>query len=193
MEFPLGVTAADLGGGGGPPQKNRMHRLIRFYDGRVAHNETLLMYLCNVSSRHAAQANVMARTKRGAAEKLVDITNSDQFHIDCAVAAKDPESDEAKELVCLIAPLIRLAGQPVPWSPLERLSATYHLYSLYHTFGPPSFFITFAPKTLTNELVLTFGMMQANDKAKTIDMTLAKNLQYRVKLLSSNTVAQGRA
>ena len=92
------------------------------------------------------------------------------------VDAKDPESDEAKELVRSIAPLIRLAGQQVSWSPLERLSATYHLYALYHTFGPPSFFMTFAPKTLTNELVLTFGMMQANDKARTIDMTLPKNL-----------------
>ena len=47
-------------------------------------------------------------------------------------------------------PLIRFAGQQVPWSSLERLSATYRLCTLYHTFGPPSFFTTFTPKTLTN-------------------------------------------
>ena len=50
--------------------------------------------------------------------------------------------------------MIRLADWKVPWGPLERLSVTVCLHTLCHTFGPASFFITFAPKTLTNELVL---------------------------------------
>ena len=179
VEFPLGVTADDIGGGGGVIKKNHLHRLMRFYDGRVAKNETLLMYLCNVEMRHSSQSNVTARVRKDSAAKLVNVTNSDQFHHDCAVAEKDPESEEAKELVKTVAPLIRLAGAQVRWGPLERLSATHHLYALYHTFGPPSFFVTFAPKTLTNELVLKFGQMQANGDYKDIDMKLPRNLQYR--------------
>ena len=76
---------------------------------------------------------------------------------------------------------------------MERTSATYHLYAMYHTFGPPAFLITFAPKTLTNELMLTFGAMQEVNKIKQVDIQLPRNLQHRVKILTSNTVAQARA
>ena len=179
VEFPLGITADNIGGGGGPMNKKHLHRLMRFYDGRVSKNETLLMYLCDVMMRHTSQGNVTARVKKQAAAKLVQITNSAQFVTDCVVAEKDPESVEAKELVQQIGPLVRVAGAHVPWGPLERLSATHHLYALYHTFGPPAFFITFAPKTLTNELVLEFGQMQADEKYRTVEMQLPQNLQHR--------------
>jgi len=179
VEFPLGVTDDNIGGGGGPMHKNHLHRLMRFYDGRVSKNETLLMYLCDVTMRHASQGNVTARVKKESAGELVQITNNPQFITDCAVAEKDPESTEAKELVQQIGPLIRVAGAHVPWGPLERLSATHHLYALYHTFGPPAFFITFAPKTLTNELVLIFGQMQSDGNCRRVEMQLPQNLQRR--------------
>ena len=178
VEFPLGIRDDDLGGGGGLISKKHLHRLVRFYDGRVAKNETLLMYLCNAISRHRSQSNVTARVRKDSAAKLVELANSEKFQHDSAIAEKDPESEEAKELVKQISPLVQLAGGKVPWSPLERLSATHHMYALYHTFGPPAFFVTFAPKTLTNELVLTFGLIQG-DPGDTTDLRLPENLQHR--------------
>ena len=136
------------------------------------------MYLCNAFSRHRSQSNVTARVRKDSAAQLVELTNAEQFQHDSVIAEKDPESEEAKELVKQISPLVQLAGGKVPWSPLERLSATHHMYALYHTFGPPAFFVTFAPKTLTNELVLTFGLMQ-RDPNDTIDLQLPENMQHR--------------
>ena len=188
IEFPLGVTDENIGGGG-PMHKKHLHRLMRFYDGRVSKNETLLMYLCDVTMRHASQGNVTARVRKEAAGELVQITNNPKFIADCVVAEKDPDSVEAKELVQEIAPLIRVAGAHVPWGPLERLSATHHLYALYHTFGPPAFFITFAPKTLTNELVLVFGQMQSDDNYRRVEMNLPRNLQHRYNTVCIETHA----
>ena len=113
MEFPLGINEDDLGGGGGPMSKKNLYRLMRFYDGRVAKNEMLLMYLGNVIMRHESQSNVSARVRKESATELVKITNNVQFHNDCVVAEKDPQSEEAKDLVGTIAPLIRLAGSHV--------------------------------------------------------------------------------
>ena len=152
-EFPLGVTEADLNGAG-PLKNGVLQRLLKFYDGRLAKNEVLHLWLTNMKMRHRALASMSAYAKKRSQEELVRVMNSDQFDVDCAIATQDPESQEAKELVRSLGPFIKLAGAQVPWGPLERLSAVYHLYALYHTFGPPSFFITFAPKTLNNDIVL---------------------------------------
>ena len=190
-EFPLGVTAEDLGGSG-PPKQAVLNRLLKFYDGRVAKNPILLLWLTNMRMRHKAIGTTSAYARKESQEKLVEFMNSRSFEIDCAIAEEDPSSQEAQELVRRVGPLLRLAGSKVPWGPLERLSATYHLYALYHTFGPPSFFITFAPKTITNHMVLKFGCMQAGEVI-TLDLNLPENLQRRVELLASNTIAQARA
>ena len=190
-EFPLGVEPEDLGGPG--PMKNaQLHRMLKFYDGRVAKNPVLLLWLTNMRMRHKAIGATSAYARKESQEQLIRFMNHEQFEHDCLIAEQDPSSTEAKELVQRVGPLLRLAGSKVPWGPLERLSATYHMYAMYHIFGPPAFFITFAPKTITNGLVLKFGCMQAADETE-VDLKLPENLQRRVQLLASNTIAQARA
>ena len=152
-EFPLGVTEVDLNGAG-PLKNGVLQRLLKFYDGRIGKNQVLHLWLTNIKMRHRALGSMSAYAKKRSQEELVREMNSQQFDVDCAIASKDSSSPEAKELVRRLGPLIKLAGSHVPWGPLERLSAVHHLYALYHTFGPPSFFITFAPKTLNNDIVL---------------------------------------
>ena len=152
-EFPLGVTETDLNGAG-PLKQGVLLRLLKFYDGRLAKNEVLHLWLTNMKMRHRSLSSMSAYAKKRSQQELVRVMNSDKFAEDCAIATKDPNSAEAKELVRRLGPLIKLAGTHVPWGPLERLSAVHHLYALYHSFGPPSFFITFAPKTLNNKIVL---------------------------------------
>lgn len=152
-EFPLGVTEADLNGNG-PLKNGVLQRLLKFYDGRLAKNPCLHLWLTNIKMRHRALGSMSAYAKKRSQAELIRVINSEEFDVHCAVATKDPTSDEAKELVRQIGPLIKLAGTQVPWGPLERLSAVHHLYAMYHMFGPPSFFITFAPKTLSNKIVL---------------------------------------
>ena len=60
-------------------------------------------------------------------------------------------------------------------------------------FGAPSYFITFAPKTLTNQLMLRFGIFQDRTCDSYSHLDLPEHLQSRVKLLTSNTIAQARA
>ena len=62
---------------------------------------------------------------------------------------------------------------------------------MYHIFGYPAFFITFAPKVLDSVLVLRFGQMQSQEGP--IELELPENLQHKVRMLSNNTVAQARA
>ncbi len=218
-EFPLGVTEDDLNGAG-PLKNGVLQRLLKFYDGRIGKNQVLHLWLTNIKMRHRALGSMSAYAKKRSQEELVREMNSEQFDVDCAIATKDPSSQEAKELVRRLGPLIKLAGSHVPWGPLERLSAVHHLYALYHTFGPPSFFITFAPKTLNNDIVLRlvffiirtsrtidhpiflyfnwlmflirFAQMQSG-KYEKVDLKLPENLQKKVAILTSNPIAQARA
>ena len=190
IEFPFGVTPKELGSTG-TVLKRVLRRLTRVYDGRVAHNYILLMYVANLVYRHSALAATSARVNMESSGAVVDIVNHPDWEERARSVANNPTGPEAKELIKQIAPLVRLAGKKVPWSPMERLSASYHIYSLYHVFGAPSFFVTFSPKVLTNQLMLKFGEMQHPDK--TIDFTLPEHLQHRVQLLATNTIAQARA
>ena len=173
IEFPFGVTPKELGSTG-TVLKRVLRRLTRVYDGRVAHNYILLMYVANLVYRHAALAATSARVDMESSGAVVDIVNHPDWQERANIVSNNPTGPEAKQLIKQIAPLVRLAGKKVPWSPIERLSASYHIYSLYHVFGAPSFFVTFSPKVLTNQLMLKFGEMQNPDK--TIDFTLPEHL-----------------
>ena len=190
MEFPFGVTAAELGSTG-TMLKRVLRRLTRVYDGRVAHNYILLMYVANLVYRHTALAATSARVNMDSSAAVVDIVNHPDWQERADIVSNNPTGPEAKTLIKQIAPLVRLSGKKVPWSPMERLSASYHIYSLYHVFGAPALFVTFSPKVLTNQLMLRFGEMQSEDN--TFNLTLPKHLQHRVQLLTSNTIAQARA
>ena len=191
MEFPFGVTTAQLGSTG-TVLKRVLRRLTRIYDGRVSHNYMLLMYMANLVYRHAGLASTSARVDNDCSDEVIRIINDPDWKERSQTVMSNPTGPEAKKLIKEISPLVRLAGKRVPWSPMERLTASHHIYALYHTFGAPAYFITFAPKTLTNQLMLTFGEMQ-NPEENHVSLTLPQHLQRRVQLLTSNTVAQARA
>ena len=74
IEFPFGVTSKDLGSTG-TVLKRVLRRLTRLYDGRVAHNYILLMYVANLVYRHAALAATSARVDMESSGAVVDIVN----------------------------------------------------------------------------------------------------------------------
>ena len=134
MEFPFGVTPEELGSTG-TMLKRVLRRLTRVYDGRVAHNYMLLMYVANLVYRHASLAATSARVDKESSVEVVNIVNHPEWRERAEIVANNPNGPEAKKLIKQISPLVRLAGKKVPWSPMERLSASYHIYSLYHIFG----------------------------------------------------------
>ena len=73
-EFPLGVTALDLGGEG-PMKKSTLVRLLKFYDGRVARNPVLLLWLTNMRMRHKALGSVSAYARKDSQAELVRVMN----------------------------------------------------------------------------------------------------------------------
>lgn len=143
--FPLGLTDLDFCSSG-PMKKLQLERLLKFYDGRASKNDRLLLYLAQMFMRHRAISNITAKTKIDSGKDLVTYLNSEQYDIDCNAAAVNPKGTAGKILRTKIGPLIRLTGGKVPWGPLERLGAVSHLYAMHHTFGPPTFFVTFSPK-----------------------------------------------
>ena len=74
IEFPFGVTSKELGSTG-TVLKRVLRRLTRVYDGRVAHNYILLMYVANLVYRHAALAATSARVDMESSGAVVDIVN----------------------------------------------------------------------------------------------------------------------
>lgn len=189
-EFPFGVSLEDLGGPASL-KKRVLRRLTRLYDGRVSHNYHLLVYLGNMILRHASIGATSTKVELDCSKHVVELLNQPEWNERASRIIKNPEGKEAKDLVKEISPWVRLAGRKVPFSAMERLTAAYHFYALYHHFGPCSHFITLAPKTLTNQLMLRFGLFQ--DRGNYADLELPENLQQRVKLLTSNTIAQARA
>ena len=73
-EFPFGVDCEDLGSTGSI-LKRVLKRLTRVYDGRVAHNYVLLMYVANIQYRHESLASTNARVDTESAAEVVDIVN----------------------------------------------------------------------------------------------------------------------
>lgn len=73
-EFPLGVTADDLGGNG-PLKNGVLQRLLKFYDGRVAKNHVLHLWLTNMKMRHRALASTSAYAKKESQERLIHEVN----------------------------------------------------------------------------------------------------------------------
>lgn len=191
-EFPFGVSQDDLGGPASL-KKRVLRRLTRIYDGRVSHNYHLLVYLGNMLLRHKSVGATSARVELDCAKPLVKFLNRPEWEEKASVIAKNPDGQEARALVKKISPWVRLAGRKVPWSPMERLSSAYHLYAFYHHLGLSAYFITLAPKTLTNQLMLRFGTFQDRTRDSFEDLDLPEHLQSRVKLLTSNTIAQARA
>ena len=155
-EFPFGVSKDDLGVPASL-KKRVLRRLTRVYDGRVSHNYHLLVYLGNMILRHKSVGATSARVEVDCSQSLVNYLNQPDFDATSKAIAKNPDGVEARALVKKVAPWVRLAGRKVPFSPMERLSSAYHLYACYHHLGLSSFFVTLAPKTLTNQLMLRFG------------------------------------
>ena len=192
-EFPFGVSQDDLGGPASL-KKRVLRRLTRVYDGRVSHNYHLLVYLGNMILRHKSVGATSARVEVDCSQPLVKYLNQPDFDATSKAIAKNPDGDEARALVKKVSPWVRLAGRKVPFSPMERLSSAYHLYAFYHHLGLSSYFITLAPKTLTNQLMLRFGTFQDDTQKESYEeLDLPEHLQSRVKLLTSNTIAQARA
>ena len=118
IEFPFGVTPKELGSTG-TVLKRVLRRLTRVYDGRVAHNYILLMYVANLVYRHAALAATSARVDMESSGAVVDIVNHPDWQERATIVSNNPTGPEAKQLIKQIAPLVRLAGKKVPWSPIE--------------------------------------------------------------------------
>ena len=193
-EFPFGVSLTDLGGPASL-KKRVLRRMTRLYDGRVSHNYHLLVYLGDMILRHKSIAATSAKVELDCAQPLVNMINRPEWEKQASEIVKNPDGEVARDVVKKMSQWVRLAGRKVPWSPMERLSAGYQLYALFHHLGSASHFITLAPKTLTNQLMLRFGTFQdrTRDCDEYADLDLPEHLQNRVKLLTSNTIAQARA
>ena len=78
-------------------------------------------------------------------------------------AVNAPKTNEAKQLMTKILPLITGVGAKVPYSNAEKAATEGHLHAMFYHFGVPSVFFTFAPDFKHNTLVFRLALPSPNN------------------------------
>ena len=117
---------------------------LHHYTNKFAQDQRFLFTLFDQKRRHKVSQVVAARVKANpeSIRTFVEAVNAPGFSDVVDAAKKNPEGKEARKILSIIMPHIKLLGQQVPYGPVERKQASSRLYSLVHRFGLPSLFIT---------------------------------------------------
>jgi hypothetical protein len=154
--FPqLFVLGCGLKGDGTPSPSEVEHMLYQFTD----HFSTCMPFLdvmFNVKVRHAAARAVGARVRSSTAsfQAFSEAVADPNFVHLVDEAVKNPKGDAAKVVLARVGPHMRVCGQNVPYSPIERRESAVNLYGLVQNYGLPSMFLTISLDDAHSPLVL---------------------------------------
>ena len=113
---------------------------------RFAHDARFQYLIFNQLHRHTAARTVAfhIRNNTDVIRRFIAITRQEGFRARLAKAARDPESDHAKELITLLSPLIANLGKSLPYSNAARKSSFSHFLGSNLRFGGGFWFLTLA-------------------------------------------------
>lgn len=133
--------------------------ILRQYDNRASKNSKFNFIMFNQIQRHAAISTVAARAKSNPKSllKFMSIVNADGYMDRLKAAVKAPDSNEAKEMVKSLMPLIHVSGKNVPFGASERAKTLSVLNAYTGFFGLPSWFITVSPADIDSPLMIRLG------------------------------------
>ena len=178
--------------GAGSLSQREIEHLFMQFDGRFAHSTPLIFTLFNQKQRHAACSNVAfrVRTEHKLLSRFRDITNADDFHSRLDTALKHPNAKDTHTLAAKLLACIRITGQSIPYSQMERESAMGRMMSLIHYAGPFSLFITIAPADMDQPLMIRFSrdIPATFDQSNSSEFTLP-SLKQRMRILADNPFA----
>ena len=169
-------------------------RLFYSYDDRFSTSNQLIFLLGNQYLRHSAcrAVNFKLKDNSEVVDEFTSIVNEPGVLARLERCRADLASPDAKKLLKKIMPLVNITGSKIPWGPLERKTATTHLYSMAQAVGAPFMFVTFSPKVIENELCLQFACSQ-DGKTDLATLRLNGNVGKRGLLLSTNPITAARA
>jgi hypothetical protein len=167
FEFVRGVPES-LRKGGLPLKVAR--RLLLAYVPTFERCHELIFYMLNQKQRHAASRAVFYETKTQShlLERLKEAVADPGFDPMLAAAQLDPSGPEARELLRIMTPLIRVTGAKIPWSPQERDSELSTMMAKCNRYGTVSNFITFAQSSANDPLVIKIGSRKLNQSTKAV-------------------------
>ncbi len=85
-------------------------------------------------------------------------------------------------------PLIKIIGQTVLWSVFERKDILAKIYSLSHSFGIPSHFLTISPSTRHNIVALRLSLKKVDREKNTTTEKefLLPTITDRTRIINNN-------
>ena len=112
----------------------------------AAHDNRCYFLAFNQLQRHSAASitGFRLRNSSDVAARFTAIVNDPGFVQRLRKAKQDPESDDAKQLVMLISPLLASASRSIPYSPQARKSSFANFVASYYRFACNFLFVTMA-------------------------------------------------
>jgi hypothetical protein len=156
--FPeLFLTGPDaIGGPRGSLSDKVIHHMLHQFTGVFGRQARFLFTILDQKRRHAVTRIVSSRVKNNpdSLVKFGEIIDSDWFGTLLESALKDPTGGDARKVLKIVSPHLRLIGRDVPYGPIERKQVAFKLYAMVHRYGLPSMFLTLAPDDQRNPNVL---------------------------------------
>ena len=181
--FPFGLTE-DVFGTATVSTKLRRTWML-FKDRRCAQDFSLIALLFDQSLRHSTNRGVAFRIKKGGPREdaFTNMCNEPGFKEKVARAVDNPDSKEARGLKKIIAPLVKIVGSQVDWTPLERSGTLGILYAMAQFFNNATYFVTISPSMKNSTLALR---LTYSDNGEEFEMP---GVFIRSKIIAENPVA----
>jgi hypothetical protein len=169
------------GFGSGPASTAATRHLMMQHTCVFAKNRLLLFSLFNQDQRHASARGLSTRIKNNPAsfDAWAELVMDEDFEKTLEVAAANPESSEADEVLRRVQPFIRTVGKNVPFGPMERANGITALYAMTHRYSYPNVYYTIALDEVHSALVVRFSYPSTNnvDPVKFLE-ALRQNKEY---------------
>ena len=116
----------------------------------------------------------------------MDMAADENFGDKLKNTINNPQSEEAKAFKKVVAPMVKIVGGKIPWTPLERAGTVARLYAMNHLFNLSTFFITISPSMRNSPLALR---MTLNKNCEKLELPTA---HLRSKMIAECPIAAAR-
>lgn len=134
--------------------KQRHHLLLQ-YTANAAKNSELIFYLFDQLQRHETLSRVTAKVESNklAFQTFIKFTQSTTFKEKLKLAVKDVKSQEAKDIMSKLMPIMSICAPIKSQFGLSVSKQTdVKIRSMCHCYGPASVFLTIAPDNVNNPM-----------------------------------------
>jgi hypothetical protein len=152
------------------------YRRLALFQGSLmcAHEPWFYFLLINQMQRFAGllgAKTVNAHPK--ALSQLADLMDDKEFMQKLNYAKTHPKSEEAKQYMKILQPIVRATSKQVPFSSGSQAAAISTMVAMCHTFSLPNVFFTFAMDDTKNTIVLRLSSPCRNGDAAAFPTTEA--------------------